>query len=194
MHRQVRIAHRAPPQVAQKQGRHREVSQKHQNTTESAPRERQGTPTMASGAAQGTQEEASRAQKTPRKQYSGALAVPKSKTYTLATSQRQEKTHPKLPRASQRAPNEGPMRPTSAQESSKRGSKGRQGHPKGSIVAPSPPQNGTKMEVQRVAKKSRKSDNPRKHANLDSTHYLPHFAHIRHPRAETAPKSEGAFS
>ena len=139
MHRHVRIAHRAPPQIAQKQGRHREVSQKHKNSIESALRERQGTPTRASGAAQGTQEEASRAQKTPQKQYSGALAVPKcSKTHTLATSQRKDKTHPKPLRESQRAPNEGPVTPTGAQESSKRGSKGRQGHPRGSIVAPSP--------------------------------------------------------
>ena len=166
MHRHV--------QIAQKQGRHREVSQKHKNSTESAPRERQGTPTRASGAALGTHKEASRAQKTPRRQYSGALAVPKcSKTHTLATSQRQHKTHPKLQRESQRAPNEGPVRPTAAQESSKRGSKGRQGHRKGSVVAPAP-QNGSNMDVQRSAKKSRKSDYPRKHANFASTHYLPH--------------------
>ena len=121
MDRHVRIAHRAPPQIAQKQGRHREVSQKLKNSTESASRERQGTPTRASGAAQGIHEEASRAQKPPRKQYSGALPVPKcSKTHTLATSQRKDKTHPKPLRESQRAPNEGPVRPTGAQESSKR--------------------------------------------------------------------------
>ena len=142
------VAHRAPSQIAQKQGRHREVSQKHKNSIESAPRERQGTPTRVSGAARGTREEASRAQRTPRKQYSGALAVPKcSKTHTLATSQRQDKTHPKLQRESQRAPNEGPVGPTAAQESSKRGFKGSQGHPRGSIVAPPPPKNGIKMEA-----------------------------------------------
>ena len=65
MHRHVRITHRAPPQIAQKQGRHREVFQKHKNSTESAARERHAAPTRASGAAQGIQEEVSRAQKTP---------------------------------------------------------------------------------------------------------------------------------
>ena len=153
MHRHVRIAHRAPPQIAQKQGRHREVSQKHKNSTESAPRQRQGTPTRASGAAHGTQEEASRAQKTPRKQYSGALAVPKcSKTHTLATSQRKDKTHPKPLRESQRAPNEDQQGPKRAPRGAPKDAKGTP-----ETSGAQDPKNDTKREVQRGAQNSEKA-------------------------------------
>ena len=145
MHRHVRIVHRAPPQTSQKQGRHREVSEKHKNSTKSAPRQRPGTPTRASGVPQGTQKEASRAQKTPQKEYSGAPAAPKSsKTHTLDVSERKDKTTPKLHNESRRAPKERPVRPVGAQERSKRGPKGRQGHPRGSIVAPGPPKTAPK--------------------------------------------------
>ena len=75
-HAQACTDRTSPSQTAQNQGRHREISKKHEKSTESAPGERQGTPQRASGAPQGTQEEASRAQKTPQKEYSGALAVP----------------------------------------------------------------------------------------------------------------------
>ena len=46
-HAQACMAH--PKQIAQKQGRRREGSQKHKNSIESAPRERQGTPLCVRG-------------------------------------------------------------------------------------------------------------------------------------------------
>ena len=142
-----------------KQHRKKADSERSPQNTKIAPRAHpesaRGHP---QGAANGTHKEASRAQKNPRKQYSGALAVPKcSKTHTLATSQRQEKTHPKLPKASQRAPKEGPMRPTGAQESSKRGSKGPQGHPRESIVAPGPPKMAPKWRLKGEQKRVEKA-------------------------------------
>ena len=49
MRRRVRIVYRAPPQISQKQGRHREVSKKPKNTTESAPKQRPGDPQGGQG-------------------------------------------------------------------------------------------------------------------------------------------------
>ena len=70
----------------------------------------------------------------------------------MDVSERREKTDPKLHNESQRAPKERPVRAAGAQERSKRDPKGRQGHPRGSIVATGPPKTAPKWRSKRERK------------------------------------------